>query len=146
MRFAHVLSRALRWRIVWRIIAVLWGVYLVVLDPWLMNWGATPAEVGMVLPGDDPALGPDAYFTRAMTVVEAPPSVVWPWIVQMGQDRAGFYSNSWLENLTGADIHNADSIHPEWQHPSNRRQRAVGPTGSPLRSGTVDVTASGEGS
>ena len=38
----------------------------------------------------------------------------------MGQDRAGFYSNTWLENLFGADIHNADSLHPEWQ------QRAIG--------------------
>jgi hypothetical protein len=40
---------------------------------------------------------------------------VWRWIVQIGQDRAGFYSNSWLENLTGADIHNAQVIRSEWQ-------------------------------
>jgi hypothetical protein len=84
-----------------------------------MNWGATPAEMAMSLPGDDAALAPDSYFTRAITV-DAPPSVVWMWIVQMGQDRAGFYSNTWLENLLGADIHNADSIHPEWQ------RRAIG--------------------
>src|SRR5207302_7843501 len=84
-----------------------------------MNWGATPAEISMSLPGGDPSLGPDAYFTRAITI-DAPPSVVWPWLVQMGQDRAGFYSNTWLENLVGADIHNASSIHSEWQH------RAIG--------------------
>jgi hypothetical protein len=41
-------------------------------------------------------------------------------LVQIGQDRAGFYSNTWLENLTGADIHNAAVIRAEWQH------RAVG--------------------
>jgi hypothetical protein len=35
--------------------------------------------------------------------------------VQLGQDRAGFYSYAWLEQLAGADIHNADRIHPEWQ-------------------------------
>ena len=71
----------------------------------------------MTLPGDDPA--PSTYVTRAIDI-SAPPSVVWPWIVQMGQDRAGFYSNSWLENLFGSDIHNASSIHPEWQ------QRVIG--------------------
>ena len=106
--------RALRWRTVLPVIALLWGVYLLVLHPWLMNWGATPAEIVMRMPGDDPALGPDAYFTRAITI-DAPPSTVWPWILQMGQDRAGFYSNTWLENLIGADIHNTNSIHPEWQ-------------------------------
>jgi hypothetical protein len=42
--FAHATTRALRWRVVLPIIAVLWGVYLVVLHPWLMNLGATPAE------------------------------------------------------------------------------------------------------
>jgi len=60
-----------------------------------------------------------SYFTRAITI-GAPPSAIWPWIVQVGQDRAGFYSNSWLENMTGANIHNAGAIRPEWQ------QRALG--------------------
>ena len=41
---------------------------------------------------------------------------VWPWLAQVGQDRAGFYTYTWLENLLGADIHNANMIHPEWQH------------------------------
>lgn len=99
--------------------AALWAVYLGAIHPWLMNWGATPAEQHMGLPGDDLATGPVTYFTRAITI-DAPPSTVWPWIVQIGQDRAGFYSNTWLENMTGSNIHNADSIHPEWQ------QRAVG--------------------
>ena len=34
----------------------------------------------------------------------------------MGQDRTGIHSNTWLENLFGGDIHNAGTIHPEWQH------------------------------
>jgi hypothetical protein len=110
---------SLHWRFVGPTLAVLWAAYLAVLHPWLMSWGATPAEVAMALPGDDLAAGPVSYFTRAITI-EAPPSSVWPWIVQIGQDRAGFYSNTWLENLTGADIHNADGIHPEWQ------SRAIG--------------------
>jgi hypothetical protein len=40
---------------------------------------------------------------------------VWPWLVQLGQDRAGFYSYDWLERLAGDNVHNADRIHPEWQ-------------------------------
>jgi hypothetical protein len=77
----------------------------------MMSWGAAPGETAAALPGDDPAL---RYFTRAITI-QAPPAEVWRWIVQMGQERAGFYSNTWLENLAGADIHNADTIHPAWQ-------------------------------
>jgi hypothetical protein len=111
---AQFSSRVLRWRIVLPVFALLWGVYLLGLHPSLMNWGATPAEAGVALPGDEPGLAPDAYFTRAITI-DASPSVVWPWLVQMGQDRAGFYTYNWLENLVGADIHNANSIHPEWQ-------------------------------
>ena len=88
------------------VLALTWGIYLVVLHPWLMNWGATAEERRMPLPGDDPAADSSASLTRAITI-EAPRASVWPWLVQVGQDRAGFYSYTWLENLTGADIHNA---------------------------------------
>jgi len=104
---------------------VLWAVFVVGLHPWLMNWGATPEERAMVLPGD--TAPPETYFTRAITI-DAPTSAVWPWLLAIGQDRAGFLSNDYLENLTGADIHNADALRPEWQ------QRALGdrvPMGSP---------------
>ena len=94
------------------IFAVLCGLFLAVWHPWLMNWGATRDEQAMVLPGDTET--PSAYLTRAITI-DAPPAVVWPWLMQIGQDRAGFYSNDYLENLTGANIHNADVIRPEWQ-------------------------------
>jgi hypothetical protein len=93
------------------------ALFATVLHPWFMNWGATAEERAMVLPGD--AAPPEAYFTRAISI-DAPPSAVWPWLLAIGQDRAGFLSNDYLENLAGADIHNADSLRPEWQ------QRAVG--------------------
>ena len=104
----------LRLRWVLMILAVVWGVYIGVLHPWFMNWGATPTEQQMALPGDQ--LLPDVSyrFTRAITI-RAPASEVWRWVLQIGQDRAGFYSNTWLENLTGANIHNANAIHAEWQ-------------------------------
>jgi hypothetical protein len=97
------------------IYAVLLALYVTLLHPWLMNWGATEAEQRMALPGDEVATSPNtAYFTRAITI-NAPADEVWPWIVQIGQDRAGFYSNDWLENIFLADIHNANVIHREWQ-------------------------------
>jgi hypothetical protein len=47
--------------------------------------------------------------------VRAPVVNVWPWLVQMGQGRGGFYSYDWLENLIGCDIHNANQILPDFQ-------------------------------
>src|SRR6185295_12326498 len=94
-----------------------WGVFLVALHPWLMNWGTTRDEQAMVLPGDNAP--PADYFTRAISI-DAPPSVVWAWLHAIGQDRGGFFSNDWLENLALADIHNADTLRPEWQ------QRSIG--------------------
>jgi hypothetical protein len=99
-------------RVVLTTCVVLLALYLAVLHPWLMSWGATAEEQRMELPGD--GTPPEQHFTRAITI-NAPASEVWAWVVQIGQDRAGFYSNTWLENLTGADIHNSDRIRPEWQ-------------------------------
>ena len=47
--------------------------------------------------------------------IDAPPEQVWRWLIQTGQDRAGFYSYDWIERLFGYDMRNADRIHPEWQ-------------------------------
>jgi hypothetical protein len=82
--------------------------------PWLIRWGATDDEVGGVLPGDELVERSGPRTTRAISVA-APPDAVWPWLVQIGEDRAGFYSYAWLERLAGCHMHNASSIHPEWQ-------------------------------
>lgn len=84
------------------------------MRPWMNHWGASGHERRATLPGDDLVDAPQATTTRAITVA-APPSAVWPWLVQMGQDRGGFYSYDGLERLVGFDIQNADQIHPEWQ-------------------------------
>lgn len=97
------------------LVPALLALYSGVLHPWLLNWGATPAEQRMALPGDELLPDTQRYFTRAITI-DAPPSEVWKWIMRIGQDRAGFYSNDYLENLAGGDIHNADELRPEWQH------------------------------
>lgn len=81
------------------------------------NWGASEAEQAMTLPGDSLVLAPSVVTTRAITV-NAPPESVWPWLLQMGQRRGGFYTHSALENLAGLKIHNAWQIQPEWQNVS----------------------------
>jgi len=89
------------------------AAYALLEYPPCASLGATRAERDAALPGDD--LIPDGLrSTRAITI-QAPPEAIWPWLVQMGQDRGGFYSHDWLERLFGAEIRNADCIHPEWQ-------------------------------
>ena len=80
----------------------------------VLNWGATPDEVASRLPGDELLEDADIVATRAIRI-DAPPSAVWPWLVQMGPGRAGAYTYDWIENLFGLNMHSADRIHPEWQ-------------------------------
>jgi hypothetical protein len=89
-----------------------WGAALAAVRPWHRRWGATDEEIAQSLPGDEGSGGASA--NHAITI-HAPAAAIWPWLVQIGQDRGGFYSYSWLENLVGADIHNSDRIVPEWQ-------------------------------
>ena len=81
---------------------------------WVLNWGATPEEAARPLPGDDLLEPADIVATRAIGI-DAPPSAVWPWLVQMGPGRAGAYTYDWIENLFGLNMHSADRIVPEWQ-------------------------------
>jgi len=82
---------------------------------WFLRWGATDAEATERLPGDELLPSPTVSTTRAITI-DAATTDVWPWLVQMGQDRAGLYSYDWLENLCGLQFHSADRIVAEWQH------------------------------
>jgi hypothetical protein len=82
--------------------------------PWIVRFGSTSEERRRPLPGDEVVRGEAQQITRAITI-DSPPAAVWPWLVQMGQDRAGFYSHDGLERLFGARIRNVDSIVPEWQ-------------------------------
>jgi hypothetical protein len=93
------------------------GIMLLVLilayltiNPWLLRWGATNEEVSRAMPGDLDHIG----WTRGITI-NATPEQIWPWLVQWGQGRGGWYSYDWLENLFGFDIHTADRILPEYQ-------------------------------
>lgn len=96
------------------LVAAAAGVSALVVSGSHRRLGASAPEAAVSLPGDE--LLPDAQVQndRACTI-EAPLSAVWPWIVQLGQDKAGFYSFEWLENLAGCQIHGTSVIHPEWQ-------------------------------
>lgn len=91
------------------------GGYLLFFRSRIKRWGATEEEVQRALPGDELVLHPNAQFTRALTI-QARASDIWPWLVQIGQGRGGYYSYTWLENLMHLRMENADQIHPEWQH------------------------------
>ncbi|WP_407689461.1 SRPBCC family protein [Mycobacterium sp. HUMS_1102779] len=83
------------------------------------NWGATKAEYQMSLPGDT-LVGDPAIQTTEALYIDAPTSAVWPWLLQMGLDRGGFYGCGGLKDMLGLQHQDADRIHPEWQ------RRAVG--------------------
>jgi hypothetical protein len=82
---------------------------------WYLTWGAREDEVTRTMPGDELLLFPDMLSTRAVTI-DAPPSAVWPWLVQMGSGRGGAYTYDWIENLLGLDMHSATEILPQFQH------------------------------
>ena len=79
---------------------------------WHLRWGATDAEVASRMPGDEVVPDPSFDATRALTI-QAPPEQVWPWIVQIGTGRAGFYSYDLFDN--GARP-SAGRILPQLQH------------------------------
>jgi hypothetical protein len=80
---------------------------------WHLRWGATDEEVRGSMPGDKIVPNPSFDATRAITI-DAPPELVWPWIVQMGYRRAGFYTYALLDN---AGYDSADRVLEEYQPP-----------------------------
>ena len=95
-------------------VAAFIGLYALLIRRWMLRWGSTPDERQGALPGD--ALTPDAgYVTTRAVTIEAPAQAVWPWLVQMGQDRGGFYTHNWVERLLRSGIPDVHELHPEWQ-------------------------------
>jgi hypothetical protein len=71
--------------------------------------GATNDELRGPWPGDELIPNPTTAYPRAVTV-HASPVDIWPWLVQLGQGKAGLYSYDWLDNLVGCDIHSSNVI------------------------------------
>jgi hypothetical protein len=87
-------------------------VYVRVVRPWALRWGATGEEAARRLPGDTVVRKADFVATRAITI-HATPEQVWPWLVQIGSGRAGWYSYDRLDN---AGVPSATEIIPGLQH------------------------------
>jgi hypothetical protein len=89
-------------------------IYHLGLRNWCLRWGTTQSEAYATLPGDDllPAYASEA--THAITI-HASPQRVWPWLMQIGQDRSGFYSYTFLENLFLADMPKVEHLVPDWK-------------------------------
>ena len=92
------------------------GLYAIALRPRILSWGATPEDRARVMPGDAIISNPTLVSTSAITI-DAPPEVIWPWLLQIGYKRGGLYSYDWLDRLFGfLDRPSSKLILPEFQH------------------------------
>ena len=90
------------------------ALYMRVLRPCHLSWGATAEEAGGTLPATSCCPDADIVSTRVVEI-DAPPWAVWPWLVQMGPGRGGAYTYDWIERRLGIDIRNVDRVVPELQ-------------------------------
>ena len=98
-------------------------------------WDARTGTAGGPYPGDERIPEPRWGWTHDIEIA-APADEVWRWVAQIGADRAGFYSYTWLENLVGCGVRDAERIHPEWQARAGDRL-VLHPSGPPFE--IVDV-------
>lgn len=96
-------------------VGLVMSLYLLGARPYQLRWGATTEEVQRQMPGDELNPSPKFLATRAITI-EATPAEIWPWLLQIGYGRAGFYGYDILENIGSPyGIRSADRILPEFQ-------------------------------
>ena len=110
MTKAHRIRRIALWATAFLVALITF--FYAVYRPWALSWGATDQEVARPMVGDGVVTNPTFNATRAVTV-NAPAERIWPWIVQMGYQRAGFYSWDMLDN---AGIPSAERILPQFQN------------------------------
>jgi len=111
-RESHPVRRVLGTVLCW--LLIIYVALVVALRQWNVEWGTTAADRASHLPGDE--VVPVAHYRIDHGItINAPATDVWPWLIQIGQDRGGFYSYTKLENAVGARMTNADRIVPAWQ-------------------------------
>ncbi len=104
----------------WIFISAAAGFLWLISYFWInMNWGASKEEVSQTMPGDELVRSPRSYTTRAVTIDERPEKI-WPWIIQMGYQRAGWYNYDFINGWMGAaefvdGSHSSRRIVPELQ-------------------------------
>ena len=119
------------------ILAVIYA-YRKLVRPWHVRWGASDEEVERAMPGDELVANANVQTTRALNIA-APPERVWPWLVQLGQGRGGFYSYDFLENAMGLDIQSANQILPEYQQLAVGDIIPVEPEGDGFRVAAIET-------
>ena len=98
------------------LIAVILTIYLLFARPYQLTWGATEDEIHRSMPGDELNPNPKFLATRAITI-KGRPEEIYPWLLQMGYGRAGFYGYDILENIGSPNgIRSANRILPIFQH------------------------------
>jgi hypothetical protein len=95
--------------------AAITACYFGFVRRWHLRWGATDQEAAGLVAGDELMPAPDIVSTRVIEI-DAPPSAIWPWLVQMGPGRGGAYTYDWIERRLGIGIRNTNRIVPEFQH------------------------------
>jgi hypothetical protein len=99
------------------LLTIILAGYYFVARPYQLHWGATAEEIARPMPGDELAPDPDFSATRAITI-DARPEEVWPWVVQLGYARAGFYGYDILEGIASpTGLRSATEILPQFQNP-----------------------------
>ena len=108
------------------------ATYVVVIGPWQRRWGATDEEVRRPMPGDELLRAGASSTTRAITIDRAPDDV-FPWLLQIGYGRGGWYSYDWIDNDGKPSVHlidpdlradrrrsHRDDARPRTGHPDDR--------------------------
>ena len=79
------------------------------------TYGSMARERDLTLPGDRVVGRPQVVIDHAVTI-DAPPSAVWPWLLQMGWGRGGWYTARWVDRLLfPANGPSAEAIVPDLQ-------------------------------
>jgi hypothetical protein len=104
------MSRFIRLAIAGAAVTAPIGAYALLVRPWMRRWGVDATEAATVMPGDDLVPEATAVETRGITI-DAVAEDVWPWLMQLGYGRGGWYSYDRLD-MKG---HSATEILPEWQ-------------------------------
>ena len=96
------------------LLVVIVVVLAIVFTPWMNRWHTTAEERAAAFPGDDLVTVPKLLINRAVTI-KATPEKIYPWLLQIGADKAGMYSYTALERLTGCVMAKDEVLRAEWQ-------------------------------
>ena len=134
---------AARWKTVREGLGGVATMLFILFTPFLNSrrnrWGATGDEIKRDLPGDDLVSNPKGSYIHAITI-SATAADIWPWLVQIGQGRGGFYSYELLENIIGCKMCSADRIIPELQNLEVGDDIPMHPTmGSPYKVAAIET-------